>query len=658
MSMGVRMRILRRPSSLMLLGLAIALMAGCKPVPISQKPVEAPPAQIHFPPIKPPPPQTPASIDELKKSVAKVLSKYHIPGVGIALVSKDKVLWTGGLGKADLASGKGVDADTMFRIGSITKGFVALSILQLQAQGKVSLDSKLAEVAPEVPVVNPWEKTDPITVANLLEHTAGFDDFSLEEFYDFSGAVESPLLKTFQRFPGPQHVRWRPGTLASYSNPGYGVAGYLVEKLSGKPCEAYIADNILRPLKMMHSDMRMTPEVKAALAQGYAGRVPHPISYYPIYLRPAGEMKSSPDEMARFVRMMLNRGTLDGVTIVSSDAITRMEMPKTGFAARNGLQYGYALGNYVDLEHQFVAHGHNGGIDGFLSAYGYMLEPGVGYFLSINSSATQAAGVSALKELQDLVCAYLTHDLKIPWRPEEAPLDPSIASHTGFYEFAAPRNEKLKFIAQLVAGGFFYIQNGVLYRRTLAPREELIYLGHNQFSTAKEVAASGVFFTDTDGTDYVCGTLGCARRIDPVWPVTRLVLIGSAMILMATSILFAIIWIPRKVLGRMKGVKHLSVRVFPLLAVLSLLAMLLPLIILNPSTLTLARLNVTTGTIFLASLAFPILAVVSLVVAIRSFGFDMNRGARLHSTLVAVSCVALTWYLAYWGMIGLLAWKL
>ena len=178
MSMGVRMRILRWPSSLMLLGLAIALMAGCKPVPISQKPVEAPPAQIHFPPIKPPPPQTPASIDELKKSAAKVLSKYHIPGVGIALVSKDKVLWAGGVGKADLASGKDVDADTMFRIGSITKGFVALSILQLQAQGKVSLDSKLAEVAPEVPVLNPWEKTDPITVANLLEHTASFDDFS------------------------------------------------------------------------------------------------------------------------------------------------------------------------------------------------------------------------------------------------------------------------------------------------------------------------------------------------------------------------------------------------------------------------------------------------------------------------------------------------
>jgi CubicO group peptidase (beta-lactamase class C family) len=658
MSKGVRMSISRRRSPSMLIALAIVLIAGCKPAPISQKPAEVPPAQVHFPPIKPPPPQTPASIDELKKSVAKVLTKYHIPGVGIALVSKDQVLWTGGVGKADLASGKDVDADTMFRIGSITKGFVALSILQLQARGKVSLNSKVAEIVPEVPVVNRWEATDPITVANLLEHTAGFDDFSLEEFYDVSGGPESPLLKTFQRFPGPQRVRWRPGTIASYSNPGYGVAGYIVEKMSGKSCEEYIANNILRPLKMMHSDMRMTPEVKAALAQGYAGARPHPIAYYPIYLRPAGEMKSSPNEMARFVRMMLNRGALDGVTIVSADSIARMETPKTGFAARNGLQHGYALGNYADVEHQFFAHGHNGGIDGFLSAYGYMLEPGVGYFLSINSSATQSGGTSAVKEIQDLICAYLTHDMKIPWRPEEVPLDASIARYMGFYEFAAPRNESMKFIAQLVASRWAYIENGVLYRRTLfpSPREELIYLGHNQFSTAKEVAASGVFFTDTDGTDFVCGMLGCARRIDPVWPVARLVLIGSAVVLMATSILFAIIWIPRKVFGRMKGVKHLLVRVLPLLAVLSLVILFVPFN--DPSTIALAQLDATTVAIFLASAAFATLSVASLILAIRSFSFEMNRGARLHSMLVALSCVGVTWYLAYWGMIGLLAWKL
>ncbi len=80
----------------------------------------------------------------------------------------------------------------MFRVGSITKGFVALSALQLAERGKLSLDEKVSDVAPEIPVVNPWAATNPVTLAQLLEHTAGFDDFSLAEFYDFDAAPNDP----------------------------------------------------------------------------------------------------------------------------------------------------------------------------------------------------------------------------------------------------------------------------------------------------------------------------------------------------------------------------------------------------------------------------------------------------------------------------------
>lgn len=625
----------RQTIASIVVALAIAFIAGCQPKAAT-----------------PPPPKTPQSIDELKKAIADVLRKRHVPGVGIALVSKDKVLWTGGIGKADLQSGKDVDADTMFRIGSITKGFVALAILQLQAQGKISLDTKLADLAPEVPVDNPWEKTDPITVANLLEHTAGFDDFSLEEFYDFS-ATPSPLLKTFEMFPQPQRVRWRPGTIASYSNPGYGVAGYLVEKASGKSCEEYIADNILRPLGMTHSDMRLTPEVKAALAQGYIKDPPEPVPYRPIYLRPAGEMKSSPNEMARFVRMMLNRGQLDGVRIVSADDIARMETPKTGLAARGGLQNGYALGNFADLKHQFVGHGHDGGIDGFLSIYEYMLEPGLGYFFSINSSA----GGPAETEIQDLLSAYLTRGLTPTPKPPAVPLDSAIASRMGFYEFAAPRNEGFKFVTEWVAAGWTYIKDGKIYTRGLIPGalQELVYLGNNQFRTEKEIGASGVYCSDTDG-DFGCGMLACFRRVNPVWPVTRFVLIASALVLMASSVLFAIIWIPRKVLGRMKGVRHLSVRALPLLAIAALIATFLPAS--NAPAIELAQLDGLTAAMFLTSIAFAILSIISVIIALRSLRFEMNRAARIHSMLVALSCVGITWYLAYWGIIGVRVWKL
>src|SRR5271170_8354124 len=142
--------------------------------------------------ISPPPVPVPANIDELKSAIAAILKKYNVPGAGIALVTKDRVVWTGGVGKADLATNRDVSGDTMFRVASITKGFVALSALQLAEHGKLNLDEKVSDVAPEIPVVNPWAATNPITLAQLLEHTAGFDDFSLAEFYDFDAAPDDP----------------------------------------------------------------------------------------------------------------------------------------------------------------------------------------------------------------------------------------------------------------------------------------------------------------------------------------------------------------------------------------------------------------------------------------------------------------------------------
>ena len=163
-------------------------------------------------------PPVPANIDQLKSAVSAILEKYNVPGVGIALVTKDAVVWTGGVGKADLATNRDVTADTMFRVGSITKGFVALSALQLAERHKLDLDENVADVAPEIPVVNPWDATNPVTLAQLLEHTAGFDDFSLAEFYDFDASPDSPrpLLWTLTHFTGPEHVRWIPGSRMSY----------------------------------------------------------------------------------------------------------------------------------------------------------------------------------------------------------------------------------------------------------------------------------------------------------------------------------------------------------------------------------------------------------------------------------------------------------
>ncbi|MGO9454143.1 MAG: hypothetical protein ACLQDV_24300 [Candidatus Binataceae bacterium] len=261
-----------------------------------------------------------------------------------------------------------------------------------------------------------------------------------------------------------------------------------------------------------------------------------------------------------------------------------------------------------------------------------------------------------MKEINDLLFAYVTRGLKPPPKPSAVPLDAKIDDAVGFYEFASPRSQWSQFLTELT-GGWTYIDHGDLYRRGPIPgsREKLVYLGGGQIRAERESAASGVYCSDQDG-HYGCGALSCFQRISPVWPITRLVLIATALLVMATSILFGLVWIPRKLIGRMRGVQHLSVRALPLLAILSLLGMVWR--IWGEPAMALGRPDAVTLTIFVLSIVFPVLSIAALVTALRSFRFEINRAMRIHSLLVAVACVWISWFFAYWGLIAVRVWAL
>src|SRR5207253_8096995 len=235
----------------------------------------------------------PKTLQELQQAMKDVLDKEHVPGAGVALVANGVVLWCGGIGDADIVTKRAVTCDTEFRVGSISKTFVALALLKLQEDGRINLYSRLQDVAPEIPMKNRWGGTNPVRVVNLLEHSAGFDDMQPSEVYNRHDRADYPLLEVFKRFTEPQNVRWPPGTRFAYSNPGYGIAGYLIEKIGGQPFDAYIRKKILAPLGISVGDFRLTDANRAALAQGYEGDPPRVVPYKNIYLRPAGDMKAS-----------------------------------------------------------------------------------------------------------------------------------------------------------------------------------------------------------------------------------------------------------------------------------------------------------------------------------------------------------------------------
>jgi CubicO group peptidase (beta-lactamase class C family) len=597
----------------------------------------------------------PKTLEELQSAMRQVLDKTHVPGAGVALVSNGNLLWCGGLGKANLAVNRDVNCDTEFRVGSISKTFVALALLKLEEEGKINLQARLQDVAPEVPVNNRWEATNPVRIVNLLEHTAGFDDMEFSEVYNLHDRYDYPLLEVFQRFREPQNVRWPPGMWMSYSNPGYGIAGYLIEKITHKPYDEYIRDTVIGPLHMENANFRFTDANKALLAEGYDGNPPHPVGHPQIYLRPAGDLKASPGELAKLVQFFLRRGRGGETQLLKPESIARMETPETSAAARHGLRIGYGLGNYTDVRGGVVTRGHDGLIDGFLSTYRYMPEQNWGFSVLLNSTNSG----NALGELDRLAIDFLSEDFPKPQQPAIILPASELKRFLGYYASCASLKQLLGFQDELSRGARFRIVDGKLtWFGFKGTQKSLIPVSKNIFRGEGEPEGTIVFFTDKTGKMFVSGSgrdgISCGERSSLVVAYGHIALLCLCLALTATSVLFAPVWVLRKLLGGMKGVRHLEVRVVPLLASFCVAA--IPFFFSRLSDSNLGTLNPWTLGIFLATLLFPFLSLLGLLLARGVPREEIHKGVRIHSLLVSLACCMLAAYLASWGWVAVRLW--
>ena len=602
-----------------------------------------------------PPPQDLAS---LQKQLDKFRADAGVPGVGVALFDRNGITWAGGLGLADVAKHQPVSADTLFRAGSITKGFVAVALLQLVDQGKLRLDARLKDIAPELPVDNPWEESDPVTVAEVLEHTAGFDDMHFPRLYNFHEAADLPLLTVLQRSKPELRVRWRPGTRTAYSNPDYLIAGYLLEKFSGERYERYVTEHVLRPLGMDHASLAPDPASVSGLAQGYEGQPQQPLKPVPIYLRPAGALDVSPTELAHFSIMLLDRGQWQNQPFLSAAGVTRMETPETGGGARHGLDYGYGLANYTSYIGDYEFHGHDGGIDGFVSRYAYAPDQGVGFVLLVNTGNPG----KFMREGSRLLADYLMRGQPKPVMPTPVPASTTmLVQVSGYYRERNPRNQVLAVSDYLFAVAHLYPdgKGGLLLKPLFEDPATLVPAGEGLWRAEKHSGADTATYVDPDGDQVLDHepNAGGEYAVKTNWLSAYLpmLLFLAALILMLSSLPFALVWGFRKLIGHMPGVGHWSVRVLPLLASLALFCMLGSVIDIAPIQLGVA--NAQTVLFFVFSLLFAGLSVAALVQAVRSYGWELNRWMRLHSTAVSAACFAMTLFLGYWGLIGLRLWN-
>ena len=593
------------------------------------------------------------SIPPLQSAIQLVLKQTHTPGAGIAIVSSNETIWVTGLGKADVAANKPATADTLFRIGSVSKGFAALAALQLQEQGKLKLTDTVRQWVPDVAFKNPWESTDPLRLVHLMEHTSGFDDIHLREY-----ALNDPSisLKDALAFGASSRVcRWPPGSRMAYCNSGPAVLAAVIEKVTGEKFEEYVQKHLFNPLHMDTASYFDTPETQQRLATLYYPNGTKPYPYWNIAYRPAGAINASAKDMANYVRFYLQRGSLDGSRIVEQASIERMETPETLPSAKMGLTAQYALYNYATPDGPFVFHGHNGAVMGGLTEMAYLPGYGRGYAVMINSG-----NLHTLNRIGKLLQDYVTHGLTPPPLPPVTTVPVEIQQHyAGYYQGVSPRVQMSYAIMRLLnIEHLNFDTNGrALSIRSYGVRhEQWLPMTNNLFRLKGQSAATLALIPDDHGQVLIQSSHGTYKRVSAllVWgQVFGAIFVG---LLMMSSCLFALIWVPRKLLGKFANAGPLSIRIFPLVSVLSVGTTAALSLFNRNNLLILGTFSWVTLGIMISSITTAITAAASVYAVYRARTVPMNRAAYWHAVLVTAAMAAYTIYMAYWGQIGICLW--
>ena len=600
--------------------------------------------------------QKPAqSIAELQQQLEKLLKDTHTPGVSVAIVHRDGPEWIAGLGESDVARHRATTPDTLFRIGSTSKAFASLSILVLAEQGKLSLDDTVRKLAPEVWFENRWEASDPVRVVNLLEHTTGWDDMHLHEY-----AVDAPpslgLREALDSYHRSRISRWPPGTRMAYCNSGPPVAAYIVEKITHERFEDFVQQNLFLPIGMKTATYFPPPEGTATTLYHPDGKTPYP--YWNLVYRPAGSINASARDMAAYVQFYLNRGKVNGVQIVPAADIDRMENPASTWAAQDGLKSGYGLSNYWSLHEGFVYHGHNGGVNGGLTEMAYMPEYGVGYFYSINSG-----NGDAFSRVGKTIRAYVTAKLQKPALPPVASLPPDAAEWAGWYEPDSPRNEMTHFLERVAGLGVVSFKDGKLLTSSLGGRNEtFLPVAGRQFRYAPkkdslEPAATLALLTpNTEGRFIEAGRL-VLKQI-PTWlAILEIVLTAFVALSVVSILIYAPFWILGGLSRKRRRPQERAMRVWPLVAVLSLVSVVVIFILCGNDLIErLGNLSAWSMALFLVTSIFALASAASAIALWRTPVGTVRRGVRGYSIAITLALLITTAYLAYWGVIGLRTW--
>jgi CubicO group peptidase (beta-lactamase class C family) len=346
-----------------------------------------------------------ASYSAIDAYVEEQMHRLKVPGVSLAIVEGDRIAHLRGFGQAR-PGGQAPTPQTPFFIGSLTKSFTALAVMQLVEAGRIDLDAPVQRYLPWFRVADPQDSAQ-MTVRHLLNQTSGLPTLSGE--ITLADSDNSPDATERQVRALSTLVLTRPvGSAFEYSNSNYNVLGLVIEAASGESYADYIQKHIFTPLNMRHSYTSQAVARKTGLAMGYQYwfAIPFAVPDMPIPhgSLPSGQLISCAEDMARYLIALLNGGRYRDVQILSGAGIAELQRGVADFSAM-GLSLGqYGMGWFVDETGQTKVVWHSGTNPDFGAYVALLPEQKKGVVLLFNANhhwmspvlSTVGEGVAAL----------------------------------------------------------------------------------------------------------------------------------------------------------------------------------------------------------------------------------------------------------------------
>jgi D-alanyl-D-alanine carboxypeptidase len=375
-----------------------------------------------------------ARLDEF---ITQHMRETGAPGLTLALANREGLLRVSTYGLADTKTGARVDPATLFQIGSISKSFVAIALLQLRDEGKLDLHKPVAQYLPWLKIASKFE---PVTTHDILSHTAGLP--------------AAPLL--LDALLGEIPTGSKPGSHFLYSNTGYNILGFLLEALDNRPFAEAMRARLLTPLGMTATSPVITNETRSRMAVGYQPF----FEDRPFPLRgrlaeapwiemdmSAGSIASTPTDMASYLRALINHGATPRGRILSEESFRLMTTPVINAPFR-GEPAGYGYGLWISDINSHTRLRHTGGMVAFSSSLDVDLTEGLGAFASVNANLQGYRPVAVTRFALDALTATLGgKPLPAVPAPQAAPEEiKNAADYAG--TFTSPDGKKLTLAAE------------------------------------------------------------------------------------------------------------------------------------------------------------------------------------------------------------------